>query len=1830
MTHAGKARTLDPLGFAQEPTRLWFAESFKAPTPAQCRGWPEIARGASTLLLAPTGSGKTLTAFLAALDRLLFAPLPRPKERCRVLYVSPLKALGVDVERNLRRPLTGISQTAERLNQPVSPLVVGVRSGDTPASERARFLRHPPDILITTPESLFLLLTARAAANLAFVDTVIVDEIHALAGSKRGAHLFVSLERLEQIRKLHGRAGALQRIGLSATQRPLEEISRLLGGGVAQEPGGAIKPRPVSVVDAGIRRALDIRLEAPLPPGVAQPAGPKRPGATRPEPHAGETGLPSAPLGARPAAGSTAGSADGSGVGPAVAPADGGSAQPMLENASVGAFSETSGLPSVWPAIHLRLLELIRTHTSTLIFVNARRMAERLAQALNELAETSKPTLNGAGQTHEYADRKAHQRVHEWGNEEDADEGHEGDLDEGREEDRRQDRTEDHRRDARVDPVGQMRHPTAFRPDDPHVGPEIALAHHGSLAKEARANIEARLKAGTVPALVATSSLELGIDMGAIDLVVQIEAPPSVAAGLQRVGRAGHSVDAVSRGVIFPKYRADLLAGAAAVAAMKEGAVEPTFYPRNPLDVLAQQMVAAVAMNPFRATDLFDLMRRAAPFFELSRAAFEGVLDMLSGRYPSADFAELKPRLNWDRISGRVEARRGAQRLAVTSGGTIPDRGLYGVFLQPHEGGRSTRVGELDEEMVYESQAGDVFLLGASSWRITEITHDRVMVVPAPGEPGRMPFWRGDRPARPLAFGREIGALARRLAGHLGELSSAGKPETGAARTAAQKHLRQNHGLDDQACTDLVDYICEQRAATGAVPSDQTVVVERFKDEVGDWRVAVLSPFGGQVHAPWCTAVVARVQAALGLEVDSMWADDGMVFRFPQSDTPPDAALFIPEPEQVQELVTAHLSNTALFAAQFRENAARALLLPRRMPGKRTPLWVQRRRASDLLEAASRYGDFPLVLETYRECLRDIFDMPGLRSLCEDMAHGRVQVVVAETQVASPFASTLLFAYVGNFLYEGDAPLAERRAQALALDQQQLRDLLGEINWPALLEPDVAQAVALSLARLGEAWRISDADSLADTLRVLGDLSISQLLERAAEAFKAELHVGLERLVKSHRVVCFELAGELRWIAAEDAGRYRDALGAKVPANIPAAFAAASADPLGELIMRYARTHVPFTASELAQRWGLGVQVVSDQLQRLVGNSRLLAGVFLPPDLKAAEARKTEEEHSSEAAQKVAPTGALQYCEPEVLTRLKRQSLARLRAQVKPANAAAVGRFLPRWQGLESKAQGLDAVLDVVQMLQGYPLLVSVMEPHIFAPRVQSFAPRALDELCSAGEIVWRGLAPRGQNDGRVALYLTDDYHHLAPAVQRVAGSRATRVRALLRQRGALFFDDMAAELQFFRPELLQLLWQMVWAGEITNDTLAPLRGLGETEGARSGRGLPRRSRSGGGYRSRRRALRGAEGRWSLLPTPAAGAIEPSGSTPREEPFTDGTLRHSADPGVQPAPHESAVSATSSGALLQPSPPRQSQTASHTQTQFARAQQLLRRHGVVTRESLSQELMPGGFSALYPLFKALEDSARARRGYFIEGQGAAQFAVPGADNQLRAKPHAVVHVLAATDPANPYGGVLPWPPLEPQAAAQAHIQSEPQCDRQSQATPLSQPPTSDRLQTHQAAAPDTARKAETVAPASDTQSGDSIERFGRKLQRVPGAFVVLVDGYLCAYFGRPDDTLFRIHLPAQVSGQGLQGMAPRRDLEPQGDQGAQHDQSATQASQAPHNIAEQVAEALVAFARARLRTPLFLAHIDAAPAAASPWAPAFIAAGFRRTGDALMVTGGIV
>ncbi len=1588
---------------------------FDAPTAPQRLGWPVIARGESALILAPTGTGKTLTAFLWCLDRLMLHDRDQgsgvrdqktagaERRGCRIVYVSPLKALAVDVERNLRSPLVGIANMARRMGVAFHEPSISVRTGDTPQRERARFARQPADILITTPESLYLILTSRAADALRTVETVIVDEIHALVPTKRGAHLALSLERLQALTPR-----PIQRIGLSATQRPLEEVARFLGGievqgaaneGARQRGSEGPKKQGTGNTDKGSEKSelasqqvsksarerddFSYDEKHPIEDGALAPEYDLLPGSLAPsltDP------AEAASLRYRPVTIVNASAPKKLKLRIEV-PVEDMARLGEMEEIPSGPASQMPRRVSIWNAIHPRLLEIIRERNSTILFVNARQSAERLAGALNDLA-----------------------------------------------------------------------------------GEPIARAHHGSLAAAQRSVIEEQLKAGQIKALCATSTLELGIDMGAVDLVIQIESPPSVASGMQRIGRAGHSVDAVSEGTIFPKYRADLVACAAVTRAMHEGNIESTRYPRNPLDVLAQQMVAIVSsagnkgtrergnnkagnrktgirgqgsgirekradrqaseslfgsddelgapgldFETWESTDpttsanaanaaapevsvdfLFSLVRSAAPFGSITRSVFEGVLDLLSGRYPSDEFAELRPRLTWDRIRNVVSAREGAARLAILNAGTIPDRGLYGVFLAFTEG-KPVRVGELDEEMVFESHPNETFILGASTWRIVDITHDRVLVTPAPGEPGKMPFWKGDGPGRPLEFGRRIGAMVR-------ELRALPKP-------AALTRLVSEHDLDPGAAENLMQFLADQEEATGQVPDDRTIVIERCRDELGDWRVCVLTPFGSRIHIPWAMAVAARIRATGGAEVETLWGDDGFVLRFPDTEEPPDSDMILVESAEAMQLVLRQLGSTALFAGRFREAAGRALLLPRRRADQRSPLWQLRKRSYDLLSVASRYPSFPLLLEAYRECLRDVFDMSALIEILKEIEERKLRVHVVETRKPSPFASSLLFSYVANFLYDGDAPLAERRAQALTIDQDQLREILGEADLRELLDADAIAQVEETAQCLVESHHARTADGIHDLCLRLGDLSRAELARRVASA---DLLTHVDRLIRARRLLELNIAGERRLIAAEDAARYRDALGIPLPPGLAVALLEPVARPVLELVRRYARTHGPFTLRDVAERFALDSQAADSALHQLAAEGRVLEGGFRPGGIHQ------------------------EWCDAEILRIIRSKSLARLRREVEPVEQRTLARFLTHWQGLVAPRRGpnLDALLDAIESLQGAPLPATLLESAILPARLQGYTPDGLDTLIAAGEVAWAGVEPIGERNGRIALYLADKLPLLAqprPLVDPLT-EREEKLLEVLASTGASFFEPLHQAIGAGYPgETIDALWNLVWRGLVTNDSLHALRAyITRPESARA----PRRVHASNVFRSRRTTPPNAQGRWSLLPLrTAAGINDAARPRPSGKNKDAAKVGHPASSVLEVSGHDfsRAEQAAKTGGALAPG--AIVSVPSATEASHALAMQLLHRYGVLLREAVMAENIPGGFSAVYGVLKTLEESGRIRRGYFVAGLGATQFALPAAVDllrQLRSEPPAEKSEfvqLAAADPANPYGAALRWPEL---------------------------------------------------------------------------------------------------------------------------------------------------------------------------------------------------------
>lgn len=1721
----------DALSHFSTPVRDWFRATFSAPTAAQEGAWESIRNGNNTLIIAPTGSGKTLAAFLWALDALHREHEAGTAGGTRILYISPLKALGADVERNLRAPLTGITRLSG--NNATEPTIsVGVRSGDTPARERRQLISNPPDILITTPESLYLMLTSAARNTLAGVTTVIVDEIHNLAATKRGAHLAVSLERLDALLEKPA-----QRIGLSATVENPEAVARFLGG-----------IQPVTIMSRPVAKEWDLRLSVPVPdmaalggandygqglyaPSEAQGSGNS---ASTGSPQGAEQSAPSAanipasaPYTLEDAIGvfpgqeagletrQEAGLGPGQEIGQADPARQGDNAAPkntltIPEDALRDAPDRERPETSIWPRVQERIVDHIENNRSTIVFVNSRGLAEKLTAALNDIHLRRVLAKQGID-PEDYA--------------------------------------------AGICDITEV--------------PPLARAHHGSVSKEQRTLIEEALKGGTLRCVVATSSLELGIDMGHVDLVIQVAAPPSVASALQRVGRAGHRVGEISRGFFYPKHRGDLLGATVTLAGMRSGTLEPLTIPTNPLDVLAQQTVAACALGPISVDSWYEALRRSAPYAELPRALFDSVLEMLAGRYPSDEFAELRPRIIWDRTpteeapSGSIEGRPGAQRLAVTSGGTIPDRGLFPVYLVSGDEERGPkRVGELDEEMVYESRAGEVITLGASSWRIEEITHDAVRVSPAPGQPARLPFWHGDRMGRPYALGVQTGAFTRALS------------SLDATDSATARQQLEQLGLDTWAVDNLLAYLREQRESTGAIPSDTRMIVERHRDELGDWRVVLHSPLGYGVHAPWALAVRARIEERYGVDASVMASDDGLILRLPaMEDVPPGADLFLFDPDELEAIVTERVGDSALFASRFRENAARALLLPRRDPGKRTPLWQQRQRAAQLLDVARKYPDFPVLLETARECLQDVYDVPALVQVHRSLQSRAVSMLEVETNDPSPFARTLLFEYVAEHLYDGDEPAAERRAAALSLDPALLAELLGSSGLRDLLDPAVLVQTQQRLQRTGERYRACGVEGVADLLRQLGPLSARELSlrlranspqaaaqgsqdfgagdfsgaedsetygeESGAHASTAEARALAEQLVRSRRAFSFmgaadgSIEPQLYYAAVEDAARLRDGLGIMPSAALPTALLEPVAEPLEDLVSRYARTHIPFTAQQAAEYFSrltpVGVGVLAPVLQHLQQQRRLSSGEFLPEVLRASGAV------------------GIEWVDAQVLRTIRARSLAALREEIEPVSAQVYGVFLPSWQNVRSlsvrvaqtlpeasaygafmpsrraatvvgervaplgsasfnpaaengtthagqdSASATEDLLTAIDQLAGVRVPASALETLILPARVPGYQPHMLDELMASGRVFFTGAGQLGggsaqKSDGWIRLHLSEsssltlgeDYPEqllraenpeLWEAIQTPGTLEHAIYEALahgglfvpaLRERVAQLMSAAAPSGQVVTfpdaAEVSAALWRLVWAGAVTNDSFAPVRAM--LAGVRSAHPTPatpaRLSRVG-----RRGAGRIAAARASMGNGLAGGyGADSYSSSGYSAPAAGRGLRslrgglHTTAPAV--APQDSGRFSRVDTLLQEP--------VEATVAALARADLLLDRYGVLTRGCLQVEDSAGGFSQLYRIYSAAEDRALVRRGYFIEGLGAAQFAAPATVDLLRSTADNLsipagpqnfsatqgfgasaytpqrtdteqvygtftVTLLAATDPANPYGAGLSWPAI---------------------------------------------------------------------------------------------------------------------------------------------------------------------------------------------------------
>ena len=1423
-------RTFHPI------VRAWFTETLGAPSDPQREGWPAIGSGAHSLILAPTGTGKTLAAFLWELNALIVdgadAPLPNA---IRILYVSPLKALNNDIQRNLEGPLGELRQRFEQAGAPFPDIRVAVRTGDTPASARARMLRTTPHILITTPESLNIMLTStRGRGMFSDVRVVIVDEIHAVAGTKRGVHLALQLERLEALARR-----APQRIGLSATVRPVGEMAWFLAGVRKEDDeirvGTGALPPSVRVVDCGLVKRLEIAVRSPVP-----------------------------------------------------------------DLASVGG--------SVWPKVVQLVLERVREARTTLVFVNNRAQAEKIAARLNALADE-----------------------------------------------------------------------------------EIAQPYHGSLARERRLSLESALKRGDIRALVATSSLELGIDIGSVDLVIQLQSPKRVTSGLQRVGRAGHTLGETSRGVLVPTFRDDLVEILAIGEAMREGDVEPTIVPQNALDVLAQTITAMVSVDDWRADGLYELVTRSYPYHRLTRPAFDEVVSMLAGKYPSDLAGELEARITWDRVNGTLTGSRRSRLLAVVSGGMIPDRGLYAVTLPDR-----TRLGELDEEFVHESRVGDVFQLGSSTWRIATIEHDRVIVHPAPGAAARMPFWHGEYGARAVGMAARVGKV-RRL-----ETSSGTKREASLL------------SIDDASMRSLEHYVAEQRGATGVVPDERTIAVEYFRDDLGAWRIVVHSVFGGRVNAPWGMALAQRMREALTagmpgaaeagvtrIDVQVQTTDDGIMLRIPDlGGYPPIDRVMRLSPEEARRRIIEEVGTTSLFGARFRMNAARALLLPRGSARRRMPLWLQRLKAADLLEAVRGWPEFPILVETYREVLRDAFDLDALLGVLREIAEGRIVVRVVETSQPSPFAASLQFGFVMDWLYGDDTPRAERRAALLAVD----RALLDDVMLVEGADDDLRRAIEELLSiRRGTApgRRARSADELAQLIDRAGDLTREEVRGRIAE--QSDWHRGdpLDELLETGRVIEIPVGREREWrlILTEDYPRYAAALGMDASSVVRAGRALREA-PASDVVPESLRTPAldasaarreilarsvalagPATVAELAHRHGWEEKWVRARVADWERSGRLLRGRY------RRGVREPE------------------WCARRVVERARLRALAALRRQIAPVELPAFAAFLQRWQHVAPahRVSGSEGVERVLVQMVGLPRPPEGWERDYLPARLERYDPAWLAQLGGSGRFVWSGVPrvdPAGRaialqgirfvERGAASLWLT-------PPDDLPLSDNARATREALERHGASFLTDLQAVTGISMLALRDALRELVAAGEVTNDAVEalrevmrmrplpnrpraeiddPTRWLPTSYAPSAGRKVVQRRMSVRRLPRWRRPDRGGPvsgwiGRWSLVRTP-------------------GTM------GQTPSPEEHAA---------------------------AIARHWLQRYGIVARNWWRRERPPVPWRSVYLELKRMEFRGEVRRGYFVRGLAGAQFAVPDAVEQLRESvpdARAPFVVLAASDPANPY------------------------------------------------------------------------------------------------------------------------------------------------------------------------------------------------------------------
>jgi ATP-dependent Lhr-like helicase len=1219
--------TADPLEWFLPPVQHWFRVALGEPTAPQRLGWPAIVAGQNTLILAPTGSGKTLAAFLTCLDTLWRQPaLPRG---VRVLYISPLKALNNDIHRNLQVPLEGVARTARDMGMSLPNLEAAVRTGDTSAAERQRLIRRPPHVLITTPESLHLMLTSRARETLRGVTHCVVDEIHALCTNKRGVFLALLLERLQALQ-----SKGFVRIGLSATQRPLEEVARYLGGSEPDAEGNW-HPRSVTIVDAGLRKDLDLRVVSPV-----EQFGP----------------LPE---------------------------------------------------KSIWPSIYRLIGDEIRRHRSTIVFANNRRAVERITACLNE--------------------------------------------------------------------------------DE-----EIARAHHGSVALEVRQQTEAALKEGCLPAVVATASLELGIDMGAVDLVCQVESPGNVARALQRVGRAGHLVGQKSKGRLIPKMPADLLEQAVLAREMAAGRVEEIRVPINCLDVLAQQLVACAAMDDWSVPDLYALVRRAYPYRDLSPHAFETTLEMISGRYRLAEnstnrsqntkeqLAALQPRVSWDRVHNHLLALPGSQHMALVNGGTIPDTGQYAAYAS-----NGARIGELDEEFIYERRVGDTFLLGTNAWRLERIEADRVFVTPAEGVPAMAPFWKGENTGRSYDLGRAIGAFLRELAERIDQVG-------------CLDWLEREFYLDRNAARNLRYHVERQLRVAGCLPTDRTLVIEASRDQLGDWQVILLSPLGHRLHLSLRLALEGRLRERLGYQPQCLHHNDGILIRLTDTDEPILDLFTGLTPENVEGLILDELADSALFALRFRQNAARSLLLPRVQPGRRAPLWLQRLRGRDLLQVARCHPDFPIVAETFRECLHDHLDVPRLQRLLAGIQAGHVEVVTRRAETSSPFAAGLLFSFTAAFMYQFDGVEADGDRSRF-LDRQLLEQLVDPEKQGHLLDPRAVHQVERRLRGVGQPPR--SATEMAEWLRRLGDLTPEEL--------EGPMAVFLEQLQAEGRACRLELpvtpaqrSSSVRWIAAEDAEQYQRAFGLEgVSAN-----------------------------AEERQTAGMAILARFLATRALVGMADVLARYPFEPDWTR---RQLEEwTRSGRVVAVSVPEGeSVVWSDPANLDQVQRGSLGILRREVVTCSPPQFADFLLRWQGMhpETRRGGSEALADVLARLQGLPLDAELWEQTVLPARVPEYQPRWLDEWIAGGEGLWvsQGSPSEDGETGRIAFFGREMLRQLPPpAASEVPalGPEADRVLDHLRGRGASFLTDLAADLGISPGSARGALGVLMRRSLVTNDHYSAIR----------------------------------------------------------------------------------------------------------------------------------------------------------------------------------------------------------------------------------------------------------------------------------------------------------------------------------------------------------------------------------------------------------------------